>query len=568
MARRPENDDRLLEQLRRERSVIEGRYIAFQHELETAYGALAGQPAGLAEVQDALPAGAALIGWVDVQSRGKAGSVHWACLVRRDGEPVWMEIPGSGADRVWTEADDSLLRALRDALKKPAQPWRESAAAIAAQRLGPLKTHLQGVKRLVVLPSAGLKGIPVETLLTAWPQAPKGIIVSYAPSGTMHAFLTRHHRDRADAPRLLALGDPAFPAPEREMPAPPPPTNGIALLNVDPTGRAGLAGLRKGDVLLEYDGTPLRSAEDLNFVGAEVGARSIPVKFWRDGEIRSSTVAAGQLGIEIHPRKKAAEILLTKRASREVHRLVRGEALDLLPGSRREVELISGMFPAGQVTTLLGGQATEPNLQELARSGKLRKFQFIHLATHGKSNPSVALSSALFLAPEKDRSDDSTALETDGRITAEQIVQTWDLDADLVVLSACETGLGRYAGGEGYLGFTQALFVKGARSVVLSMWKVPDHATSLLMNRFYANLLARREGRSKPLPKAEALDEAKGWLRNLTAEQAEDEMKRLKITPAVVTRSERPVARLTAEPTRPFEHPYNWAGFVLIGDPR
>ena len=115
----------------------------------------------------------------------------------------------------------------------------------------------------------------------------------------------------------------------------------------------------------------------------------------------------------------------------------------------------------------------------------------------------MALSSAVFLAAEPDRptapSADPAALESapDGQITAEQIVRTWDLDADLVVLSACESGLGRYAGGEGYLGFAQALFVKGARSLVLSQWKVDDKATALLMTRFYQNLLGKRPGLSQ-----------------------------------------------------------------------
>src|SRR5205085_1784005 len=82
-----------------------------------------------------------------------------------------------------------------------------------------------------------------------------------------------------------------------------------------------------------------------------------------------------------------------------------------------------------------------------------------------------------------------------------------------VVLSACESGLGRYAGGEGYLGFAQALFVKGARSLVLSLWKVDDDATALLMTRFYQDLLGARAGMRSPLRKAEALAEAKAGRR-------------------------------------------------------
>jgi CHAT domain-containing protein len=134
------------------------------------------------------------------------------------------------------------------------------------------------------------------------------------------------------------------------------------------------------------------------------------------------------------------------------------------------------------------------------------------------------LAGLVFLAAEPERpagTGDPAALESapDGRVTAEQMVRTWDLDADLVVLSACESGLGRYAGGEGYLGFAQALFVKGARSLVLSQWRVDDKATSLLMARFYRDLLGQRPGLSRPMPKAEALHEAKEWLRHLTTDE-------------------------------------------------
>ncbi len=78
-----------------------------------------------------------------------------------------------------------------------------------------------------------------------------------------------------------------------------------------------------------------------------------------------------------------------------------------------------------------------------------------------------------------------------------------------MTLSACKTALGLDAGGEGFVGFTQALLMSGARSVCLSLWKVDDRATSLLMTRFYQSLLGKRAGLSKPVPKAEALQEAK-----------------------------------------------------------
>src|SRR4029077_20394677 len=103
----------------------------------------------------------------------------------------------------------------------------------------------------------------------------------------------------------------------------------------------------------------------------------------------------------------------------------------------------------------------------------------------------------------------------DGRLAMREIQRGWDLKAELVTLSACETAGGQYAGGEGFVGFTQALLMSGARSVCLSLWKVDDTATALLMQRFYANLLGRRPGLTGSIPKAEALREAKAWLRGL-----------------------------------------------------
>jgi CHAT domain-containing protein len=160
-----------------------------------------------------------------------------------------------------------------------------------------------------------------------------------------------------------------------------------------------------------------------------------------------------------------------------------------------------------------------------------------------------------------------------GRLLVRKIQQSWDLKAELVTLSACETALGRESGGEGFVGFTQALLMSGARSVCLSLWKVDDKATSLLMTRFYQNMLGKRDGLSKVMPKSEALQEAKQLLRNLTVDQVDGEL-------AALERGEvRPLAREKGAPARkeapasrsstikPYEHPHFWAAFVLVGDP-
>src|SRR5262249_3332801 len=108
----------------------------------------------------------------------------------------------------------------------------------------------------------------------------------------------------------------------------------------------------------------------------------------------------------------------------------------------------------------------------------------------------------------------------DGRLTAEEMLRSWNLNAELVTLSACETALGKYERGEGFVGFAQALVLCGSRSVCLRLWKVDDAATALLMQRFYQNLLGKRHGLKAPLAKAAALREAKEWLRTLPHEEA------------------------------------------------
>src|SRR5262249_13333517 len=155
-------------------------------------------------------------------------------------------------------------------------------------------------------------------------------------------------------------------------------------------------------------------------------------------------------------------------------------------GTRTEVQAIARAFPKAEL--LLGPEASEQNLDRLARTGRLRAFRFLHFATHGVLDDQAAMRSALILSQDQLPNPLEQVLAGkqayDGRLTAEQMLRSWQLDADLVTLSACQTGLGKYGGGEGYLGFAQALFLAGARSLLLSLWKVDDTATALLMTRF------------------------------------------------------------------------------------
>jgi CHAT domain-containing protein len=124
------------------------------------------------------------------------------------------------------------------------------------------------------------------------------------------------------------------------------------------------------------------------------------------------------------------------------------------------------------------------------------------------------------------------------------------------------------------VGFSQALLMSGARSVCLSLWKVDDTATALLMLRFYANLLGRRPGLTAALAKAEALQEAKAWLRGLSRSDA------LAVTAKLSGGVERGKGAKARERTnlvptvppgkdndRPYAPPHFWAAFLLAGDP-
>jgi len=153
------------------------------------------------------------------------------------------------------------------------------------------------------------------------------------------------------------------------------------------------------------------------------------------------------------------------------------------------------------------------------------------------------------------------------------VLEYWRLDCELVTLSACESGLGRRGGGDGLLGFAQAFLMAGSRSVCLTLWQVDDTATALLMDRFYRNLLGKREQGGKPLAKAAALREAKDWLRTVPAGEA---LERLGALTEGVVRGERPAREeMQAVPRpkdagqdyRPYAHLRYWAAFILIGDP-
>jgi CHAT domain-containing protein len=336
-----------------------------------------------------------------------------------------------------------------------------------------------------------------------------------------------------------------------------------------PNSLALRVGLRPGDVLLQYNDKELHQPADL--VAAR-GETPVPVKLWREGRTLGGRIPGGTLGVTFSklPIKEALTAWYEQQQAEQLA-LRGGKEWERLPGTLTEVRLLEQLVP--KTTTLLGSNASQQNLSKLAASGELARYRLLHLATHGEANSTHPENTALILS--RDNLPDNAARvlrgepPIEGVLTVGTILREWKLDADLVVLSACETGLGQRAGGEGMLGFAQALLQRGARSVVLSRWKVDDGATALLMQRFYQNVLGQREGLKAPLGRADALQEAKTWLRSLTSEQA---LRLLATINDSVARGPgaKPLKLVKSEVAkkddRPYEHPFYWSAFVLLGD--
>ena len=187
-----------------------------------------------------------------------------------------------------------------------------------------------------------------------------------------------------------------------------------------------------------------------------------------------------------------------------------------LPAAAKEAKFIAQLVKQRQqpITLLLGEKATETAVVEHLHSARI-----IHLATHGLARDSrspFAVSGLIALAPSK---------RDDGWLTAAELIElTRDnpLNAELVVLSACETGLGSITG-DGVLGLSRSLIVAGVPSVIFSLWNVHDDSTEFLMQKFYRQLQATGD-------KAQALRQA------MLATMAE------------------------------YPDPANWAAFTLIGE--
>ena len=496
-------------------------------ELSVAPDSLPGTTYDLSRVQSALRPDEAIVGWLETGFEANAlEPVGWGYVVRKSGPVYWRRLRLAESSR-WTFIGDSprlstwwdaLLTKLGSA-PSPSNPDAISRAAafrktvsrrhvgtsdhtragqaVWRERIRPLADCFVGARHLFVIPSEQMMAIPVEALA----DGTGGLLgdhfsVSYIPSATLLAWLRERQVEQenlrhAPSPKersrrlaaCLAIGDPPFKAVEPES-IRAQPHRPIATEQRVPWSAAAVT---------------FAVEESVAHFGTEWEA------FYAQSALRGNTRVRSQLAP--------------------------------LPSTRYEAECVFSCFPSDS-KLLVGPDANENRLRQLADTGELRRFSMIHIATHALVDDEHPEKSALVLSQAQVETEDlttpSAAEPFDGLVTVEEILQNWNLDADLVTLSACETGLGRRVAGEGYIGFAHAFLRVGARSLVVSLWKVEDRSTALFMERFYKNLAER-----EIMTKAEALREAKQWLREWR----------------------------NAEGDTPYAHPFYWAGFVLIGAP-
>lgn len=186
-------------------------------------------------------------------------------------------------------------------------------------------------------------------------------------------------------------------------------------------------------------------------------------------------------------------------------------SLEQLPYAKAEVEEISKLYPKASTTLLIGKDATEENAKQL----DLQDYRIVHFASHGLIDEEHPQFSSLIL---------NSGGKEDGYLTMREVFDL-KLNADLVVLSACKSGLGQRIRGEGVTGLSRSFFGAGASSVLVSLWNVYDRSTSDFMSSFY------------------------------------DQMEESKLNKTAALKA----ARRKMILSKKYSHPYYWSPFILIG---
>jgi len=212
--------------------------------------------------------------------------------------------------------------------------------------------------------------------------------------------------------------------------------------------------------------------------------------------------------------------------------------LSALPSTLIEVDSIASHFK--RVSLLEKKKVSEGAFKKLVRNNS---YKYIHMATHG-------------IIDENDPRRSGLALSANGRVTASSKddgllrsseIFGLNINSDMVVLSACNTGLGKVVRGEGMLGMQRSFFYAGASTVVVSLWNVYDRSTAYLMNEFYKNLLKDQQNGEDW---SDALLRWIGWDDSLPFGSKAEAMRQAKL-------------KMIHHPL--FNHPIYWAPFIVVG---
>src|SRR5262249_42644834 len=357
------------------------------------------------------------------------------------------------------------------------------AATLSRMLLGPISAQLQQEwkgKRLAIVASGALEYVPFAVL-----PAPETERQGDGATERQGDRATRRQGDRETSSRPVAL------IAEHEI-VNLPSASALALIRKEGAGR------RMPTKTLAALADPVFEASDPRLAATRKKASSNSLI----ASVRSTESAP-------FPSPLTSELA---RSARSFHR----DGFSRLIFSNEEAEFITGLAPKGSTLKATGFEAS----RQLAASGELGKYRIVHFATHGLINSEHPELSGLVLSLV-----DENGKPQDGFLRMSEIFNL-EMPADLVVLSACQTALGKEVKGEGLVGLTRGFMHAGAQRVVASLWQVDDLATAELMKRFYSGMLKEN------------------------------------LRPAAALRE----AQIEMSGSSRWSSPYYWAGFVIQGE--
>jgi CHAT domain-containing protein/tetratricopeptide (TPR) repeat protein len=277
-------------------------------------------------------------------------------------------------------------------------------------------------------------------------------------------------------------------------------------------------------LILDHEIVNLPSASALAVLRRETNSRALapkliavvadPVFDANDVRVRRGALDAGDSDKGTGTEAKNSGLL---RSVEEIGLAKGSWPLPRLLGTRREARSILSLVPPQRSRQALDFEAN----RETVTSGDLDQYQIVHFATHGLINNRHPELSGLVLSLV-----DKHGRTQDGFLRLNEVYNL-RLPAELVALSACQTGLGKEIRGEGFVGLTRGFMYAGAKRLMVSLWQVDDAATSELVGRFYRGLLGEK-----------------------------------KLSPAAALRA----AQIEMWRQKEWRSPYHWASFVFIGE--